>query len=245
MLTPLLPNSRVYAGLFRPLWQPEVEPSSVNSWETFAEDLIAVIDSEIQQPVIGVGHSMGAVSSLIAAVKRPDLFTSVVLIEPVLVPQRYLVFLRLFSRLSPRRIPMVRIALARKDSWHSHSEAFNHFRGKGVFKGIEDATLWDYILHGTKVSGDGSFTLTYSKAWEAHCYTMVYNLRKALATCQVPTLAIRGEQSNVVIPFAWKKWQKQRPDIEFVAIKDSGHLLPFEKPLEVSGQISRWITASQ
>ena len=116
MLTPLLPTSRVYAGLFRPLWQPEVEPSSVNSWETFAEDLIAVIDSEIQQPVIGVGHSMGAVSSLIAAVKRPDLFTSVVLIEPVLVPQRYLVFLRLFSRLSPRRIPMVRIALARKDS---------------------------------------------------------------------------------------------------------------------------------
>lgn len=241
LLEPLSKNYEVISSLHRPLWLPTPEPSSLLSWDIFAEDLLQLL-AELDQPVISVGHSMGSAAILMAAVKRPDLFKSLVLIEPVLVPRRYLVALRFFSRLSKNAIPLIKKTLARVDRFSSRQQAFDHYRPKHVFRDISDEVLWDYVQHGTNEVEPGVFQLSYSKAWEAHCYTLVHNLWRLLPALKVPTLAIRAQQSNTLSTSSWEKWQAISPQLEFLEVEQAGHLLPFEKPDQLAKIILSWLS---
>jgi pimeloyl-ACP methyl ester carboxylesterase len=62
----------------RPLW-PGSLPDSAPSWHPLADDLIRGLDDLGLSGIVGVGHSLGGVLTLWAAVRRPDLFRAVVL----------------------------------------------------------------------------------------------------------------------------------------------------------------------
>lgn len=233
-------SHEVIASLHRPLWQPSPDPSTLRSWQVFGEDLIRVAD-QFDKPLISVGHSMGSAAILIAAARRPELFESIVLIEPVLVPRRFLLALRFFGRFAKHKIPLVRKTLERVDCWPDRQQAFEHFRPKFVFKDISDEVMWDYIQHGVCESKDGGFRLIYSKAWEARCYTLVHSLWRLLPQITVPVLAIRGQQSDTIFPAAWNKWQSKWPHHDFLEVEDAGHLLPFEKPEHLALEIQAWL----
>ena len=70
LLQPFLESHEVIASLHRPLWQPSPAPSSLGSWQIFADDLIQLLQ-QFDQPVTSIGHSMGAAAILLAASKRP------------------------------------------------------------------------------------------------------------------------------------------------------------------------------
>lgn len=63
----------------RAQWPNIGQPKDTVRWQTYANDLIHFLDSRQQAkdigPVIGIGHSMGATSTIFAAAKRPDLFS--------------------------------------------------------------------------------------------------------------------------------------------------------------------------
>lgn len=239
-LEPFRESHEVIASLHRPLWQPSPAPASLKSWQTFSDDLVQLLQ-QFEQPVTSIGHSMGAVAILLAASQRPDLFKSIVLIEPVLVPRRFLLLLHFFGRFSREMIPLVRKTLARVDRWSTKAEAFQHFRPKTVFKNISDEVLWDYVEHGVEeISGEGC-RLTYSKEWEAHCYTTVHKLWHVLNKVSLPLLAIRAQNSDVVFPAAWRKWRKISPAHTFLEFPDAGHLVPFERPKELAAAIKAWL----
>ncbi len=242
LLEPLSRTHEVVASLHRPLWTPSPDPESIQSWEIFGEDLLRLVN-ELDQPVVSVGHSMGSTAILMAAVRQPELFSSLVLIEPVLVPRRYLFALRFFSRLSRNSIPLVKKTLGRVDQFPSRQQAFDHYRPKHVFKDIDDSVLWDYVQHGFTEVEPEVFRLCYSKAWEAHCYTLAHNLWGLLPSLKVPTLAIRAQQSNTLSLWSWEKWQSISPSIQFLEIEQAGHLLPFEKPDYLADTILAWLNS--
>jgi len=239
-LEPFVENHEVVASLHRPLWETPPEIESFTSWEVLGDDLCQLV-SQLQRPTISLGHSMGTAAILMAAIRRPELFKSLILIEPVLVPRRYLAALRFFRRFSPGTIPLVKKTLARVDRFASRQQAFEHYRPKGVFKGISDEVLWDYVQHGFTEVAPGEFTLAYSREWEARCYTLVHNLWKLLPQLRVPTLAIRAKDSNTLAMSSWNKWQAMAPQVDFIEIEDAGHLVPFEKPDQLSRTILDWI----
>ncbi len=244
LLEPLSKNHEVIASLHRPLWTPGPAPESIQSWEVFAEDLLQLVN-ELNQPVVSVGHSMGSAAILMAAVRQPELFSAVVLIEPVLVSRRYLFLLRFFSRFSPNSLPLVKKTLARVDQFSSRQQAFDHYRPKHVFRGIDDSVLWDYVQHGFTEVEPEVFRLCYSKAWEAHCYTLVPNLWGLLSSLKVPALAIRAQQSNTLSLSCWEKWQSlcPSPSVKFLQVEQAGHLLPLEKPDYLADTILAWLNS--
>ena len=71
----------------RPLVSSEPAPTFL-TWQTYASDLIGRIEGDEQGPVWLIGHSMGAASAILAAARRPDLFSGIVALDPVLVPTR-------------------------------------------------------------------------------------------------------------------------------------------------------------
>ncbi|CAN8268617.1 unnamed protein product [Cochlearia groenlandica] len=56
------------------------DPLKYNSFDAFSDDLIALIEESKMGPVVFVGHSMSGMIGCVASIKRPDLFTSLVLI---------------------------------------------------------------------------------------------------------------------------------------------------------------------
>jgi len=66
----------------RGTWAECETPPPSFKMKHFADDLIQAIEQQHHKPIIGMGHSQGGFVTLLAAIKRPDLFSKIVLIEP-------------------------------------------------------------------------------------------------------------------------------------------------------------------
>jgi sigma-B regulation protein RsbQ len=58
------------------------DPERYDSLDAYAEDILAVVRSLERRDVVLVGHSVSAMSAVLAAVAEPDLFSALVLIGP-------------------------------------------------------------------------------------------------------------------------------------------------------------------
>ena len=67
----------------------KADPSKLKSWYTFKNDLIELIKME-NKPVVLSGHSMGGTASLLVALSNPDLVSKLILVDPVMLPLRYI-----------------------------------------------------------------------------------------------------------------------------------------------------------
>ena len=56
--------------------------SSPGNWETHADDAIALIEGLNAAPAVVIGYSAGAIIALELALRRPDLLSSIVLLDP-------------------------------------------------------------------------------------------------------------------------------------------------------------------
>lgn len=80
----------------------DIPKEKVLSREDDAAALIAYLEKTQDAPVVGIGHSMGATATAMAAVQRPDLFSRLYLIEPVTFTRQQ----QLLYNLVPRFIKM-------------------------------------------------------------------------------------------------------------------------------------------
>jgi pimeloyl-ACP methyl ester carboxylesterase len=242
MLTPLLEDYRVTAVYHRPLWH-DGRPQELKSWRELADDLLLLFDSQGIADVIGVGHSLGAVVTMYAALQRPELFRALILIEPVFLMPAMLQQVALRGApLGAEDFDLVRIANSRRNSWSSRQEAFDHFRPKRVFARLSDDALWDYVYYGLRKEDNGDITLTYSAEWEAMIYALpptdVWDL---LPQVTHPTLALRGGETDTLVPAAWQLWRMSQPQAAFVEMPQVGHLLPMEEPDKTAAAIQAFL----
>jgi pimeloyl-ACP methyl ester carboxylesterase len=230
LLKGLSTDFHVLAMRQRPLWEGS-NPKKFKTWEILGDDLIRFLEENNLQNIIGVGHSMGGIATVIAAAKRPELFSQVILIDPVL----FLNNIYLLNKFTPiwlrkKIIPVAKIALKRKDSWPTKQMAFDSLRSKKIFELIPDKIFSEFIDGSIKENSGGTASLIYSKEWEAQVYCTPANAWPYLAKLNQPTLAIKASGSNLLDPPVWEKWQRVQPDARFDTVEKSSHLLPLERP---------------
>jgi pimeloyl-ACP methyl ester carboxylesterase len=244
LLTGLSDTFRVWAMRQRPLW-PGYKPQQAGSAQVLVDDLIRFLEQKEVTGVIGAGHSMGAVLSMLAARQRPGLFRALVLIEPVFLLPGLVQALQAEPPLIPwDEIPVVKAALNRRERWGSYEEAFAHFRTKPVFAGWSGDALWDYVRHGWRQGRSGEVEMIYTAAWEAHVYTlMLIDVWQQVAETELPVLAVRGAQSDTLVPEAWQLWQRLQPQATFVEVPGTTHLLTMEEPEKVADLIRHFVAA--
>lgn len=63
----------------------------------------------------------------------------------------------------------------------------------------------------------------------------------AVADIVVPTLLIRGQNSNLLTPEIAKKFVDLVDDCEFAEIEGSGHSVPLDKPKEFRDEVLRFL----
>lgn len=221
----------------RPLW-PHADPSFLTNWDQLAEDLIVFLDQQKLTKIVGIGHSLGAVVSVLAAKKRPDLFRRLFLLEPVLFPRYFQwIFAVVPIWLRQRVIPVSKIANNRKDQWPNRETLFNSYRQKRIFEKLSDKILNDWIDHGTFKNGLGQRQLVFPKDWESRVYATVPYVLKDIFNLSIPVHILRGEKTNVISPAIWKRIQNHLPAHHLWELKNATHLAP----LEFTEQVGEWM----
>ncbi len=204
------------------------------SWHTLSFDLIGFLESLGCGPVIGVGHSIGAVATMFGAARRPDLFSRIVLLDPVLLPRRYVVFTRVLRWMGRKdRFPLAVRARRRRNGWQSREEALAFFREKALFQGWEEAFLEAYVTYALKPDQDGRFVLVCPPEAEARGFENypvdVWSWPKRVRTA---TLIVRGEHSDVLTEASYERFLRICPCAKGVVLEGAGHFVPMQKPRE-------------
>lgn len=246
-LAPLLARHRVVSLPPRAMW-PDIgpPPSEPGSWTTLAVDLLTGLAAHSLPPLIAIGHSFGAVASLIAASRQPFRFTALALLDPTIAPPAFMDQIeaqRTRGEMSFR--PLVQGARKRRDRFLGDWEAFGYWRDKPLFADWSDAALNQYVEAMLRPTAEGDYTLTWPPAWEAHYYESFYTGTwgdLALLEPTTPLLVVRGATSDSFVPDAAQLLQQRLPHAELHTVEGHGHLLPQSAP-EATGRIlSDWLT---
>lgn len=245
-LEPFLEDYQVEAIYLRPFW-PGSDPDHLRDWRGFRDDYLEYLFSRMDQfqidgslpsshNILGIGHSVGAMTTLMAAIQRPEYFRLLVLIEPVLFTRARGSLMRLIAPLNIlRRVhPLIRGTLKRKRSFSDREAMFENYRVKKIFQRLSDQVLGDYVGGLALDLPDGRVGLKYSPDWEARIYETGgladWYVWKNLSRISCPVLVIRGEQIDTLQPITSHNMVKKIVNGKGLTVPDAGHLLPLEKP---------------
>ena len=240
LLDLLAPHYQVWLAEHRPMWNNSGIPPQRLNWNVLALDLTQQIRQQQLGPVTLVGHSLGAVLGLMAAVKEPELFECLVLVEPVFFPANKARLLRWLPWRLKRKLPIVAKTLGRPSRFKSKQAAFDFHRCKKAFANLSDQALMHYIEHG--FHHDQSSELRFSKLWEAAIYASLPNVWPYLRRVTVPVIGFRAEYSNTLAVKEWCLWRKLRSDHQLLEFKGSEHLLPLTEPERVASELLKRLT---
>jgi pimeloyl-ACP methyl ester carboxylesterase len=227
---------RVFGMLLRPLW-PDSNPNDLKDWHPLSEDLLQFLSDREIAPVIGVGHSIGAIVTLRAALREPSKFRALVLIDPVLFLQRRLVtwnFIRAVG-LGYKLHPKIAGSMKRRRTFDDLSAIFRGYRNRGVFRHMSDENLRIYIQGITRPK-DGGYELVYSPEWETRIYftgLRDFDIWRDLPKLQVPALFLRGAETDTFWEAAAELVKRKQPRAKIETLEKSTHLLPLERPQDV------------
>lgn len=218
----------------------QLKVERVRHWDIFAEDLKILIEQKMSPPVIGIGHSLGAVTTYIAAAKYPHLFCGIVLIDPVILPRRLLWLIAAAKILGLRgNIPLAKIARRRRRIFKGKQEALRLFAtGRGIFKNWSKEFVHAYIECGLLEKNEKTAVLKCDPELEAQIFESIpLNVWRYAKNISCPVLAIRGELSDTFFADAAQRLGDILGDYELQAIPNSGHFPPMEKPQESANLI--------
>jgi pimeloyl-ACP methyl ester carboxylesterase len=228
---------RVFGMHLRPLWNGS-KPQEIQTWYPLSDDLLGFLAEHETEPVIGVGHSIGAVVTLRAALHDPRKFRALVLIDPVLFVPPVLAMWAVLRAvgLGDRLHPLIRAAQKRRRTFDDLEIVFRGYRTRPVFRYMNDESLRAYIAGITRPSANGGYELVYSPEWEAQIYRTGlhdFDIWRDLPKLETPTLFIRGGETDTFLENAARLVKKKQPKVRVEALEKSTHLLPLERPKEV------------
>ncbi|KAF0438668.1 alpha/beta-hydrolase [Gigaspora margarita] len=196
-------------------------------WSDCARDILQLIDeAKIQKPIIGIGHSFGGTSMLMAEIFCPGTFASILVIEPVIRPTDIIKEFAL----------QVTIVTKRRDRWADREAAHANFSKSKFFQSWDPEMLNLYVKYGLYELPSGEVTLKCSKNQEFYTFfydpSDQYSTFHQMSKIQCPILFVVGNRSNFDYQDLALHKISQCQRSELISV-DAGHLVPMEKPAQV------------
>jgi pimeloyl-ACP methyl ester carboxylesterase len=249
LLAKLAERFHVSAMYQRPLWEGS-KPGEINDWQPLTDDFLRFLDEHPSGPPIVVGHSMGGIAALRAAIRQPERFKALIMLDPVLFPPSHIVlwnFLRALN-LGRRLHPLVRTAQKRRRAFDDREKVFSGYRRREVFRYFSNGALQTFIAGMTKPASGGGYELAYSPEWEVQIYlTGIWRdmeLWRGLRTLKIPLLIIRGAETDTFFATTGQRVVRTNPSVRVETILKATHLVPLERPAETFELIRNFLTQS-
>ncbi|MDI6741146.1 MAG: alpha/beta hydrolase [Smithella sp.] len=209
------------------------------SWDVIARDIISFCSSRNITDHLAVGHSMGATVLTIATALFGLQPRGMILMEPIFLPEA---FYEMDIKLKDH--PLAAQSIKRKNSWKDEQSALEYLKSKSLFSGWDEQMLQFYVKYGMEKQAQGDLKLTCAPRSEAALFmggksTNPWPLLKEL-TC--PVLILEGEKSTNREFIDLKKAVSLLKDGRYQSVDGAGHLIPMEKPKEVTKIIKEFMT---
>jgi pimeloyl-ACP methyl ester carboxylesterase len=206
-------------------------------WPHLVAETIACLHSRYQQPVIGVGHSLGGYLLFYAAIRAPELFKGLVILDSPLMGPRRAGFIWLAKKLGLiDRITPGGNTLGRRDSWASVEMMHDYFARKPAFARFDPDCLADYALHGSEDDGHGGRRLRFRPRIEHQIYCgLPHDFPRYRGQLTVPTAFVAASRHDVVRPSDLRYMQRYF-GMQLHEVGGS-HLFPLEQPLATAQTI--------
>jgi len=222
------------------------DPDTLRDWHIYAEDAGTQL-AAAPAPEEGwtlIGHSMGAVISLMVAAAGLVPVHRIIMIEPVVVP----VAAQWLSR-SPMRsmireiLPVAKKAAARRASFPDVETVRASYASKPFFAGWADGVLDDYLVDGLAETDDG-VRLACAPAWEAATFAAQGHsfwaaLDDAMTATKGKISALYGETGSTAS--GTSRIRLSARGVVGTVIAGTSHLAPQERPADCATLIKEAI----
>lgn len=246
MLRPLMRDYAVSCLLPRGMWLGEPVPERLGQWDEVADDLLAGLAAHDLRDVVMVGHSFGAVAAMIAAIREPERFRALVMLDPTLLPPHVLDALHQMREAGTigEGFHLAARAAKRQQTFESVEAAYAYFKGRGAFRDWTEEATRAYVTHGLTADGAGGLRLAWPAEWETYYFKTGY-----LATWEtvpklhgvLPTLIVRGGTSDTYMPEPAARVRELLPEATHVEIEGHGHLFPQSAPEQAGALVHDWL----
>lgn len=207
-----------------------------DNWCYLIDELILSIETQCSIPVIGLGHSLGGVLTMLASFKKPELFEKVILLDAPRFSLTKSSIIKILKKLSLIDVvtPSRKIR-NRTKSWSDLGELNEYLKTKKLFRNFSPHCLNDYIKYGMIQNKDGSFELKFDRLTESEIYkTVPHNMHLYPVKQKVPTLLIYGSSSDIITRHVLSKMRKKYQIKTMLC--DGGHMFPMEHP-QLAGKL--------
>lgn len=233
------PVARELAGSFR-LLAPffcehrTAEPEEGVSWTLLAHDIYLFCKGLGLRKAFFVGHSMGGTVATLAEALHSPLAEMIILIEPIFLPREVYTM-----GLTLEQHPLASRAIKRKNHWNDNTELMEYVQSRALFSNWDEEMLELYITYGMVPEKTGGLTLACHPRREAAIFmgSQKYDPWPLLPEISCPVLVVEGERSENRSSIDLKKAASLFPAGKYCMVNGAGHLVPMERPLEVSAII--------
>ncbi len=226
-LAAMVPSGDVVAFDHRAHGDSEV-PAPPYDWWDLGRDVLAITGGA--RSIVGVGHSAGAASLLLAELLAPGTFRALVLVEPIVFPGPY-------ARMEH---PLVEAALKRKGTFESRTAALDNFAGKPAFSGWQRRALEAYV-HGGLAPDGGQWRLKCPPEAEAETYrgSTAHGGWERLGEVGSDITLIAGEYSDTHPGEFLQRTADQLGGGHVVVVPGTSHFVLMEQPELIAGYLAR------
>ena len=163
------------------------KPEPPYEWARFGDDLVALMRAMGLKAALGVGHSKGGYALVRAAALAPELFSGLLLVDPVILPREAYLEVRWSGE---------HFASRRRDAWSSPSEMFEAFCAREPFSRWQERVLRDYCGYGLGPNAAGvGYVLACPPRVEAAVYQAAVgggDIYDEIARVDVPVRVLRA-----------------------------------------------------
>ncbi|MDX1804181.1 MAG: alpha/beta hydrolase [Alcanivorax sp.] len=223
-LQPLAGNYRLH--VVEKLGHDPAYPVDRN-WHSLSLELEAELQT-LPRPIVGVGHSLGAVLMFLVARRRPQWFRSLVMLDPPLLNGWHGTMMRL-AQLTGQvdRVTPAGKSQGRLDYWADWSSVQSYFHSRGFFRAFDPHCLEDYLKAGLEPWQDG-WRLAFRPDVEVAIFRNTPTAVTAGSRLAVPGALVTGRQSPKPFHDCARRHVRRHHMLHRLA--EGSHMYPLEKP---------------
>jgi pimeloyl-ACP methyl ester carboxylesterase len=213
----LTPNHHVFAMDLRGHGDSAWADPHTYSWQTFSDDVNALVERLDLRDYVLIGHSMGGMVSLVHAATHPGRIGRLVIVDTImLMPMERVTKMRDFGA-KPAR------------SYATQEELIARYRLEGgAAQMAAPEVVRRMAMHSGRQDADGR--------WQHKADRGVYANFKQIAgvplweKVKVPALVIRGERSKRYTPALLAEVRAQAPQVQMAEVPASDHHITLDNP---------------
>lgn len=226
-----------------PNWKQYLPP-------TYARDMWTLLDHLGIEQVSIVGTSLGGLMAMIMADQQPQRLRAVVMndVGPHVPPEAIARLLQYVGRTPPQPDWESAIAMTRQNYGLAYPDADDAFweqqvrnawsqREDGSVAPDHDPKIGDALRHASKAAGRVRFL---QKIGIRRLRGINFDPWDNFKAMSMPTLLLRGELSDILLPETVARMQAMKPDLEVVTIPGRGHTPTLDEP-ESRAAIDRFL----